>query len=331
LQQQISRNLTFEVSHMGSEGRKLIITDIVNRVGSQPATAVNPQGRFNPSLPDIVYRSNSGSSTYAALAAQVRYRSSHLQLQASYTWSHSIDNQSDAMLGEGPTGPYAYNLNYTNPDVAANSQGLSAFTRQFDSRIDRGNSDFDIRRNLVFYSIWSLPRLSRSRLGGGLTENWRIAQLGEIRSGLPFTVYQSQQALTRVNLVPGVNPLLTQPAPTAGGEVLLNRAAFAPAASGQVGNLGRNSLFGPGFWNLDLSLSRSFGLRWLGDSGQLQVRADAFNLLNHANLGNPNSLLGSGNFGVAQFGAIYPFSVFPPLTAFSPTARRIQLQLKLYF
>jgi hypothetical protein len=319
LQQEIARNLYVELSHMESEGRKLITSDMVNRDSS-----------LTKSLPAILYRSNSGSSSFADLATLVRYRTHHGQFQASYTWSHSIDNQSEPMRGD------PFNLSYTNPDVSANASVTSVFTRQFDSRVDRGNSDFDIRHDLVFFSIWEVPRFSKGRWARRMSENWRISQLGEFRTGLPYTVFASgnQDLLlqNRANLVAGVSPLLAQPIAVKGGEVLLNPQAFDPPKAGYVGTLGRNGLSGPGFWNFDLSLSRSFDLPWLGDAGKLQVRADAFNLLNHANLGNPiNTTLKDPDFGKALFGAVYPFTIFPPLTAFSPTARRIQLQVKVYF
>jgi hypothetical protein len=113
---------------------------------------------------------------------------------------------------------------------------------------------------------------------------------------------------------------------------LLNRAAFEVPIKGHVGTLGRNSLSGPGFWNLDLSVSRMFRLGWLGDAGNVELRGDAFNVLNHANLGNPVSTnLGDGSFGIAQFGAVYPFTIFPPVTALAPTARRIQVHVKVRF
>ena len=71
--------------------------------------------------------------------------------QASYTYSHSIDNISDPMLSD------AFNLAATNPDTIGAAHSFGMFTRQFDSRADRGNSDFDIRHNLTLYSVWDLP------------------------------------------------------------------------------------------------------------------------------------------------------------------------------
>jgi hypothetical protein len=127
------------------------------------------------------------------------------------------------------------------------------------------------------------------------------------------------------------NPVLSNPVPVPGGEQLLNPAAFA-TVSNAVGTLGRNSLIGPGIYNIDLSLARSFGLRWLGDAGRLTLRADAFNFLNHANLNNPDPSLGdTTTFGSAQFGRVGFPSGFPAVSPLNETPREIQLMVKIVF
>jgi len=115
----------------------------------------------------------------------------------------------------------------------------------------------------------------------------------------------------------------------AGGVQLLNPAAFQDNPNG--GNEGRNAFTGPGLYNIDLSLSRSFGLKHLGEAGRLVLRADAFNVLNHANLNQPNTILNSSQFGVATYGRQGLQSGFPALTPLNETARQVQLLLKLEF
>ena len=154
LQQQVTGDFFLEINHAGSLARKLIATDLVNRVCSVacPNTpANNPLGRLNPNLGDILYRNNSGSSDYAALTALARFRTDHALFQASYTYSHTIDNQSDPLLSD------IFNLASTNLDAIGENHGFGVFTRQFDSRADRGNADFDIRHNLIFYRSGRRP------------------------------------------------------------------------------------------------------------------------------------------------------------------------------
>jgi hypothetical protein len=78
-------------------------------------------------------------------------------------------------------------------------------------------------------------------------------------------------------------------------------------------------------------VSRAFGIRRLGESGRLNVRADAYNALNHANLNNPDSLLTSDTFGQALYGRIGKQSGFPALSPLNETARQFQLSVRLEF
>ena len=110
--------------------------------------------------------------------------------QASYTYSsHSIDNISDPMLSD------VFNLAATNADTIGAAHSFGMFTRQFDSRADRGNSDFDIRQNLTLYSVWDLPAPGRSKWMGKGVGSWTAAGMAAIRSGLPYTSLSPQVSL----------------------------------------------------------------------------------------------------------------------------------------
>jgi len=327
---QFTSAFTLEVNTLGSSARKLTTTDLINRPFSLPGavgSSSNRLGYFNPTLGVMHYRANQGSSDYRALTAVSRFRSERVQAQVAYTWSHSIDNQSDALTGE------FFNLDFTALSGGDSRPDRAAFSRQFDSRIDRGNSDFDQRQNLVFFSVWELPHSTRA---ARILRGWRVSQMAAVRSGTPYTVFARTAASlnetiynNRADLVLPQDATLARSVP--GGKLLLNPAAFRDPASGTVGNSGRNAFRGPAFYNLDLSVSRSFALHWLGETGRVTVRADAFNVLNHANLNNPDTLPGSETFGIAQYGRQERSSGFPLLVPFSETARQVQLMLKIEF
>ena len=112
---------------------------------------------------------------------------------------------------------------------------------------------------------------------------------------------------------------------------VLNPAAFVAPPAGAPGSSDRNAFRGPGLWNVDLSVSRSFPLHALRESGRLTLRADFFNAFNHANLNNPDSLFGSSTFGQASYGRYGYDTGFPALTPFSETARQVQILLKVEF
>jgi hypothetical protein len=119
--------------------------------------------------------------------------------------------------------------------------------------------------------------------------------------------------------------------PVSGGKLMLNRAAFAQAPASRQGNTGRNAFRGPGLYNVDISLSRSFPVRWIGEAGRFTLRADLFNFLNHANLNSPQPLINQPDFGVGLYGRQGKQSGFPAVSSFNETARQVQLILRLEF
>jgi hypothetical protein len=320
VQQPLSGSLNVEVNYVGSRGRSLLTTDDLNRSGT---SITGP----------ILYRGNQGSSSYNGLTSVVRYRSTRAQLQAAYTWSHSIDNQSDILRGD------YFNLSATRLTAAQASStvvGLtSAFTLPFNSSIDRGNSDFDQRHNLVLISTFDIPHPQRF-LANYLLKDWKISEMAAFRSGAPFTVYAPRSTdpsilNQRADLVHPELLYVGTGTNVAGGMRLLNPAAFAVPAVGQVGNTGRNAFEGPGFYNLDVSLSRSFNVPLLGESGRFRLRADAFNFLNHANLNLPNSVITVSNFGTAKFGRAGAAAGLPVLSPVNDTSRQVQLIVRIEF
>ncbi len=336
LQHELGETLTLEVNGLGSLGRKLITTDIVNREFSVPIDPdnflKNPFGRFNPNLGRLSYRANQGTSNYNALIARLRHRGRSSQLQVAYTWSRTIDIQSEPLAGD------FFDLSFTRVSSGAGGSTTAAFARQFDGRGDRGNSDFDQRHNLVILSIWDLPDLFSSSQAGVLFRDWQFSQMAAFRSGFPFTVrapirFSFDGELVINNRADLIDPARADAGETVadGGQQLLNAAAFREPAAGTLGNSGRNAFRGPGLFNIDLSLSRSFRLPWLGEAGRLTFRADAFNVLNHANLNNPDSFFTSETFGLALFGRQGRDTGFPAVTPFNETARQLQFLLRIEF
>ena len=168
---------------VGSFGRELLTTDLVNRPLSAAVVPFkNPFGASNVSYPMVAYRGNQGLSDYYGVQAVARYRTSRLQWQASYTWSHTIDNQSEPLAGE------FLNFNFAGD----NSGSGAAFTRQFDSRADRANSDFDQRHNVVAYGVWEIPAVFRASGAAPFFRDWTLGGLTAIRSGFPFSPLAAQ-------------------------------------------------------------------------------------------------------------------------------------------
>ena len=338
VQQQFTESFGLQVNGLGSLDRELLTTDVVNRDYSLPGAFQNPSGYLNPGLQTpLSYRANQGFSDYYALTIVGRYRRPHSLLQASYTWSKVIDNQSDPLLND------FFDLNITSMSSSPGTNSLPAFREQFNSNGDRGLADFDQRQNLVVLGIEELPSVLQSTALAPVFRKWKIAALAAVRSGFPYSVIvpttDGQDEFVGGgtlynNLANLVEPSAVHTsAAVRGGILLLNPNAFSQPGAGQSGNTGRNAFTGPGLYSIDASLSRTFALRRLSEAGRLVVRADAFNVLNHANLNNPSNFFSSGNpdFGIATFGRQEAQSGFPAVTPFNETARQIQILMRLDF
>jgi hypothetical protein len=233
---------------------------------------------------DVV--TNDGWSNYNALQAQFRQRRWRgLQFISSYTWSHAIDNGS--------------NVNLPNPYYTVYSPNL-----------DRGNSDFDMRHNFSAAVSYEIPSAQQNALLKVLTGGWAIDSLFRANSSVPVNVttgvlpafglwWNNDAGNQRPNVVPG-QPLYLHGSQYPGGKIFNSAAFSTPSDSFTQGDLPRNKLRGFGAWQEDMAIRRTFKLT---ERLNLLFRAEAFNLFNHSNFGDPGAQsdgtnhLNSPNFG----------------------------------
>jgi carboxypeptidase family protein/TonB-dependent receptor-like protein len=316
VQQSVTPSLLLEVGHAGSVGRKLISRDVINRI----------VGRVNNSITTDTFLSNAGNSNYLALELRLRHHLTRgFQSQFSYTWSHAIDNQSDVL--EGP-----------RVNLKSGLSAIATFTRQLDSRVDRGNANFDQRHNFVFNAIWEIPRPRfGSRWTNAIGEGWTISTIGAYRTGFPVTLLGYTMLPTanpflnnRLDFIGGTDQKmhLSAPSPAAGGVQWLVDKSLFRAPADHIGNVGRGVVPGPGSWNYDFAVLRAVPLSEGGM--KLQFRAEFYDLFNHANLSPPVSLFTQPDFGRAYYGLNRTFSRFGDLPLENPS-RRIQFGLRLEF
>jgi hypothetical protein len=296
VEQSLGQSQTLTATYVGAAGRHLLQRQ---HFASLPAA---------PSIAGGSLITSSSTSAYRALQLQFQRRLSNgLQALASYSWAHAQDAQSD-------------DLNVVEDQ-------------------DRwGDADFDVRHSLAAALIYDLPQPSRPALSR-LLGHWGIDATIRASSAYPFTPRGQTVVLgdgtlvsTLPNLVPGVPIWITDPA-AAGGR-RLNPAAFTLSTNGQPGDVGRNSVRGFPFSQVDLALRRAFRI---GDRLRLSFRVEAFNLLNHPNFMNPSAdnRLGTPNFGRATqmanrgFGGVQG----PALQQFyeSGGPRSMQLSLRVEF
>lgn len=217
---------------------------------------------------------NSAWSNYNALELQYRANvSGTVQALASYTYSHSLDNaSSDVVAGLSDT-------------IISGAQ-------------DYASSDFDVRQSFSGALTWEIPGLRRDGLLKALSRKWSLAMVEVAREGFPFNArILSLAAVTggytfsRPDRVPDQPEWIRNR--SAGGGKSLNTAAFAIPATVRQGTEGRNNIPGFGLTESDLSLARTFPLV---ENWHLKFAADAFNVLNHPNFGNPEGILGYGSY-----------------------------------
>lgn len=253
VEQSVTQAVSLEVGYVGSKGSKLVRLTDLNEFGNFSAySAVDELGPLS-------------SSSYHALQTTVRLNGAHgFSGFTSYNWSHSIDDASDG-------------IDFV-PQVAfpQDPSNLAA---------ERGNSSFDTRQRFTAALNYDLPKLgSNRRLGAG----WRLNTIISVQSGRPIPIVNSTDTSghfyfnQRPNVVPGVNPILPHWNAFTG---YLNPLAFSQPADGTFGDLGRNAIYGPGYRNLDFSVSKSTEIT---DRLGVQFRAEFCNIFNHPNFALPN-------------------------------------------
>jgi len=229
-------------------------------------------------------------SNYHSLIVDFNRRFSRgLFFKTAYTWSKSMDGGSNTFSDNESTNtsgsPYA-----------------------FLPSLQRGVSDFDIAHRFVMSFSWSIPApASFAGVSKALLSGWELGGILAAQSGAPFTVtLQTDQARTgdsRVRSTSGGQRPDFNPGPgctvnaTNPGQVqqYIRTECFSFPALGRLGNLGRNTLRGPGLQDIDASLLKNWALGH--DPRRLQFRIEAFNLLNRANFQVPKTKIfdGSGN------------------------------------
>jgi len=245
-------------------------------------TNLTPRGPVNPnfgSLPFIVTDANSFyNSLQLALTKTMRR---NLSLQASYTLSKSIDDQSGIF-----------------PSDWVSESGVSQ--NFFDRTGDRARSSFDRRHVFVANFVYDLPNPQLSNAASAVLRNWQLSGIWTQMSGLPFTanlgtfnnsLTNASNPADRPDLKSGVDPCNTADQRP---ERWFDASIFRLPLPGQYGNAGRNIMCGPDFASLDVSLTKSFAL---GDKASLRFRVEMFNAFNRTNLSPPVNTQGAAGFG----------------------------------
>lgn len=265
---------------------------------------INPaQGQYYGNVDQIDDGAN--ASYNALLLSVVRRLTRGVSLLANYTESHCISEADFAGDVSGPGFENPYNLAQ-----------------------DRGNCNFDIRHIFNASVIGTTPYVGKGFIRQ-ITGNWQISPLVRATSGVPLNVVTGTDrsltgvGLDRPNYVAGVDPY----ASGMGALQYLNPAAFKPNALGTFGDLGRDALHGPGALNIDMAVTRIIPLR---ERYRLEVRGEAFNVINHTNFLAPATGTGIPGISTSGINLSQNSSSFGRITS-AGDPRILQIAMKLSF
>jgi hypothetical protein len=335
IQRELARNLTVVIAYAGSRGVHQpyysnqfdIVEPTATPQGYIWPSPVGSGAVINPNYGSIRGVMWSADSVYHALQFGVRKNLSHgLQLQASFTWSKSIDDTSSSLA----------------PDAFGNSLSTLPY---FDPQRGRGVSDFNVPRLLTVNGIWQVPGAkSSSGVLNWATGGWQLGGILTASDGIPFSAtFGSDGDPLGAGITDFPNRLtgpgcstLTNPGnplnyiktqcfaiPTASPSLLPMcdpSYGTAPQCFNLLGNAGRNIMMGPGLVNLDVSLFKNIRIP-KAERLALQFRAEFFNSLNHTNFASP------GNTDIFDSTG-KPTGVAGLLTSTTNASREIQFGVK---
>jgi Carboxypeptidase regulatory-like domain/TonB dependent receptor len=292
---------------------------------------VNPVGRLNPNFGTLRVWRNVANSSYHGLQLSARKQMSYgLEILGNYTWSHAIDSGSSwhnsATTVNGAAAGDGYTTDFTLPGF------------------DRGNATFDVRHRISLTYVWELPFFRHARgLRSAAFRGWQLNGIWSFQTGAHWTPFNPDRSDLEELTAGGCNPTSFDPTNCVnlGGDYNLDGIAndrpnallnhvhathgqwadgfhlapgfFSAPCLGCVGNLGRNTFIGPSYWSADISLFKNFKIV---EEVSLQVRAEAFNVMNHTNFQIGEHNINDPLFGMAG-------GTFPP--------RNLQFGAKLSF
>ncbi|MBV8569825.1 MAG: hypothetical protein JO319_04375, partial [Acidobacteriaceae bacterium] len=318
VERQIGQSMVAEVAYAGSRGVHLLYSYNPQEVEPGPSTVSSNLRVTIPAIATvrtITQIDPRNSSNYHGLQAKFVKRFSHgLQYLASYTWSKSLDYGGSAASGGG---------------YAGNPQTITDLAAGY------GPSGFDVPQRFVGSWTWEIPAGKGQRfLNHGplayVFGNWQLGGISTIQSGLPFTVYLASCVNNATNCWP--DRIGSGSEPNRHYSNWYNPSAFeAPCAIPSIrgicpggdyafryGDSGRGILRTPGTFNFDLSASKNIPIK---ERAMVQLRLDAFNALNHPQMGVPNQNINPKN----------PASTSTAITSTIGDNRDLQVAIRVQF
>jgi hypothetical protein len=317
VQHAITNSTLLDVNYVGNHGYNLFVTNPwVNAYGFGSLPGNAPDDRFSV----VSNLTNGGISNYNGMSLSLVQRATKgLTFRFNYTYSHTLDDVSN-----GGVLPYSLNNSFL---VAFNPTNLTN---------NYGNSDYDVRHNISANYVWELPIKFSNRALETVAGGWMIAGTIFHRTGLPFSVTDGA-APSAIIGNGSSGALLVDPITNVNrscGASAINTPCFSGSQFVSVygetsfSNATKNSFRGPGYFNTDFSLLKTFSLT---ERMKFVLGANFFNILNHPNFANPVSDTTNGQFGSIESTVVPPTSPYGAFVGSAVSGREVQVTARFSF
>jgi hypothetical protein len=317
MERELGRGTVFDVSYAGTQAHHLLTLLEANPGDPSLCLGLSQVSEVAAGSATCGPFGESGTYTRADGEVVQGTRTRFSPAFGSVSWQKTIGNSHDNALEvslKGVVGAFGFNVAYTWSQSIDQSSSLSDPVDPVNPGVSRGLSAFDLTQNFVANYDYRLPAGQIWRGGPkAATEGWEVFGLTRLTTGFPVTLQNNNDSSLEGTQPNGVNnegadqlnfnglgsggPLELKGTPRAGAG--FNASLFSVPALGDFGNARRRFFHGPGSDDTDFALAKSTTVL---DGKELQVRAEAFNVFNHAQFFGPGSV--EGNVGSATFGQI---------------------------
>jgi hypothetical protein len=299
IEQALGKNMVFTANYSGMHGSHIPIGD--EGLNGYCPTSVCPNGFAglplappNPALGTVTQYLSAGSSNYNGLTLSLQRRlAAGLTFNFSYTWSHALDDVSNGGVANEPFGILVTDPSVTVPQNPFNIEG------------NYGNADYDVRHYIsASFVLSDMFRHAKFKWGPNWAfGGWTLSSNWFWRTGMPFTIIDNSALapLLGLNYNGAIfgSPTTSLPhaCTSAVNAPCLTTSQFAPAANGApaaFGTIGRNSIYGPHFFDVDIALMKDVRIT---EHVTFSFGAQAYNAFNHANFDQPVNDISNPQFG----------------------------------
>jgi hypothetical protein len=328
VQHTLGSKTVISANYSGMHGIRIPIPDGGLNAYCPPATCPTgfpglPSSVPNPALGTVLQYISAGVASYNGLQLSVQQRiAAGLTFNINYTWSHALDDVSNG----GQNEPFSYGNGLTTDASIADTNNPFNLAKQY------GNSDYDVR-NYFSASVVLNDALRHAGFKAGPNQifgGWTISSNIFWRSGLPFSVIDGDSggALAGYNyngvILASPTSKFTADCNHPVDTPCLTPSEFQPAGSlTGFGTIGRNSLFGPHFFDLDLSIMKSVKL---GEHASFLFGFQGYNFLNHPNFDQPVNDIGNPEFGSSILNVAPPTSLLGSFVGAGSSPRFMELK-----